>query len=170
MILKIAILLTFVGFLIEGREIINLESKKTHVDGFWGKLLYGGRGTNDIKNDIKNVQSTTLNTLTGNQQKKTNINGALYAEPRQFHWGSELHHSTVKPIIAGSDLNMKVRPSGFKSKKNKVVEAAVVDKKIEKKKNAVENQDLMFKLTSISKNGTTKKKINKGSEFTAVVA
>lgn len=169
MILKIAILLTLTGFLIEGREIINLESKKSNVAGFWGKLLYGGGA-----NDIKNVQSTTLNTITGvtgQPLKKSNINARLYAEPRQFHWGSELHHSTVNPIIAGSELNMKVKPSGIKTKKNKLIEAAGENNKIEKI-SVMENQDLMFKLTSISKS-SSQKKINKkgsGSEFVAVVA
>lgn len=167
MILKIAILLTLTGFLIEGREIINLESKKSNVDGFWGKLLYGG-GTNDIKH----VQTTTLNTpiaVTGQPQKKTNINGRLYAEPRQFHWGS--HQSTVVPIIAGSELNMKVKPSGIKTKKNRLIETADVNKKIEKK-SVMENQDLMFKLTSISKSSSQKKINKKGSEseYVAVVA
>lgn len=175
MILKIAILLMLTEFHIEGREIINLESKKSNVGGFWGKLMYGGGA-----NDIKNVQSTTLITPTvvtrQQQQKKTNINGYLYAEPRQFHWGSELHHSTANPIIAGSELNMKVKPSGVKTKNNnKLPEAVLVDKKVEKKieeKSVVENQDLMFKLTSISKHPSHKKINNKGSgsEYIAVVA
>lgn len=174
MILKIAILLMLAGFPIEGREIINLESKKSNVGGFWGKLMYGGGGANDIKN----VQSTTLITPTivaRQQQKKSNINGYLYAEPRQFHWGSELHHSTANPIIAGSELNMKVKPSGMKTKNNKLPEAVGGNKKVEKKieeKSVVENQDLMFKLTSISKH-PSHKKVNKkgsGSEYIAVVA
>lgn len=168
MILKIAILLTLAGFLIEGREIINLESKKSNVDGFWGKLLYGGGGVNDIKN----VQSTTLHTpiaVTGQPPKKTNINGYLYAEPRQFHWGSS--HSTVIPIIAGSELNMKVKPSGIKSKKNKLIETASVTQNVEKK-SVMESQDLMFKLTPISKSSSQKKINSKGSgsEYVAVVA
>lgn len=163
MILKIAILLTFVGFLIEGREIINLESKKSNVGGFWGKLLYGG-GVNDIKN-VQPIEVTVQ------PQKKSNINGYLYAEPRQFHWGSELNLSTVKPIIAGSELNMKVKPSGINTKKNKLIQNAGVNKKMENK-SVMENQDLMFKLTSISKSSSQKKIINKGSgsEYVAVVA
>lgn len=169
MILKIAIWLTFTGFLIEGREIINLESKKSNVGGFWGKLLYGGGGVNDINN----IQSTTMPpfAVTGQPQKKSNINGKLYAEPRQFHWGSELYLSTVKPIIAGFELNMKVKPSGIKTKKNKLSEIADVNKKIEKKI-VMENQDLMFKLTSISKSSNQKKNNIKGSgsEYVAVVA
>lgn len=170
MILKIAILLILAGFHIEGREIINLQSKKSNVDGFWGKLLYGGGG-----NDIKNVPTTTLHTpiaMSGQPQKphKTNINGYLYAEPRQFNWGG--HHATEVPIIAGSELNMKVKPSGTKSKKNKVVETPIVNKKIENK-SVTENQDLVFKLTPISKS-SSQKKINtnkgSGSEYVAVVA